>query len=178
MAIKPTLFNFDFSDCTCNCFFNPVVYINHDGEVEKFDTKKSKDYKADYQKSFIRLIEKIKKVAPDSICEIDSNGKTRCYDATPLKLNNKKLTYKLIKKINNAYAKGKHFVLLTPEGLACLNEDDKCDCASQTSTKAIRSDSRLDLETEEIEVENQDSNNQEQTKKEEPLNSNNTCLPF
>ena len=39
----------------CNCRGREIVYVNHRGEVEKFDRHKSRDHRADYLKSVGRI---------------------------------------------------------------------------------------------------------------------------
>ena len=50
-------FQFDFTGgCNCcNCRGKQTVYINSHGEVEPFDTKKSKDHEQDFMKSLQRI---------------------------------------------------------------------------------------------------------------------------
>jgi hypothetical protein len=50
-------FQFDFTGgCNCcNCRGRQTVYVNSQGEVEKFDRNKSKDHESDYSKSLYRI---------------------------------------------------------------------------------------------------------------------------
>jgi hypothetical protein len=122
MAIKLTLFNFEQFSCTCN----PIIYINHRNELEKFDSKKSKNHEEDRIKSIQRLIEKIKQTNATYLCIISSDGSISSINTSTLKrfdLKTAKLTLKLIKKINKAISKEQRFMLITPSGIKGIDQN-------------------------------------------------------